>query len=110
MKYLCMLAVLSVFAPAQTMSPQQHLQLHPYNQRPSLRNEADKRAHRMHIIEEKEAKTIAEKVCHSDDVKLILTHHDIYLYYIAVTPTCTAYINAMDGSILTPEQLKKGAK
>ncbi len=108
MKYLIILLSVYAFANAQTMSPQEHLQLHQYNQRPSLKKSAEQKAHRMHRINEKRAKAIARKKCQSGTIKLRLVHHDTYLYYIAKTQTCTVYINALDGTIIDPKKIEKG--
>ncbi len=107
MQYLLCLLSLSAFAAAQTMSPDQHLKLHSYNKRPSLAKSADQKAHRMHQIDEKKAKAIARKMCETGTLKLQLTHRDVYFYYIAKTPTCTVYINAMDGSVIDPVRIQK---
>ena len=107
MQYLLCIVSFCTFAAAQTISSDQHLKLHSYNKRPSLAKSADQRAHRMHRIDEKKAKSIARKVCRTGALKLQLTHHDIYLYYIVETPTCTVYVNAMDGSVIDPVRIQK---
>ncbi len=110
MKYLLLTLVFCTFIYAETMSPTDHLNLHTYNKRPSLKHISKKRAHKLHKIDEKQAIAIAEKECKDGTVKLKLTHHSLYLYYIAKTPKCTLFINALDGSIIDSKIINMGSK
>lgn len=91
------------------MSLTDHLTLHTYNKRPSLKHISDKRAHKLHKIDEKQAMAIAEKKCNEGTVKLKLTHHNLYLYYTAKTSKCTLFINALDGSIIDSKIINMGS-
>ncbi len=110
MKYVLFMIGLYISLYAQTMTPEQHMNLHTYNKRPSLQKSVDKRAHQMHKIDDKQAMAIAKKMCKDERVTLRLTHRDTYLYYIAKTATCTLYINAIDGSIIDFKSSKRRAK
>lgn len=110
MKYLLPTLVCCTFVYAETMSQIDHLSLHTYNKHPSLKNTGDKRAHKLHKIDEEQAMAIAEKECKEDIVRLKLTHQRLYLYYIAKTSNCALYINALDGSIIDPETIKRGSE
>ena len=65
----------------------------------------EKNAHRLHKIDEEQAKKIAARTCRGSDVKLTLTHRGSYLYYIARTTKCTVYINALDGTVIDPKKI-----
>jgi len=110
MKYLLLTLFFCTFIYAETMSLTDHLTLNTYNKRPSLKHTSDKRAHKLNKIDEKQAIAIAEKKCKEDIVKLKLKHHNLYLYYIAKTPKCTLFINALDGSIIDSKIINMGSK
>ena len=102
MQYLWITILLTTHISAETMSPLEHKSLHTYNKRLTLQQTSNNRAHKLHKIDEKEAYRIAKKICKSKHIKLILTHHSLYLYYIASTDNCRILINALDGSIINP--------
>ncbi len=99
MKQLFLLLVLTLFVDAEQMSSMEHQSIHSYNHRPNLKNSGEKKAHRLHKIDEKQARAIAQKHCKEKDVKLKLTHSGRTLYYIATTKNCTITIDALDGTV-----------
>jgi len=110
MKIFLLILGLGGIIYAETMSASEHLGLHSYNNRPSLKHTDNRNAHRLHKVDEAQAEKIAAKACRSSDVKLILTHHALTLYYIARTPGCTVYINALDGTIIDPKTINMEKK
>ncbi len=105
MKYPLLILGFCTSMYAQTMSASEHLDLHRYNHRPSLKHMDEKNAHRLHKIDEDQARKIAARTCRGSDVKLTLTHRGSYLYYIARTTKCTVYINALDGTVIDPKKI-----
>ncbi len=110
MKYLIFSALVCRLVFAREMTPAEHLQLHNYNQRPSLRQQAERKAQRLPEIDISSARKIARKVCTRGKLRLRLTHRDTLLYYIATTPGCTVWINALDGSLIVPGSRQKEQK
>ena len=110
MKYLFFSALVCRLVFAQEMTPAQHLQLHNYNQRPSIQQRADRKARQLPKIDISRAREIARKVCPGGRLRLRLTHRDRLLYYIAKTPNCRIWINALDGSLIVPGSVKKERK
>ncbi len=98
MKQLFLLLTLTLLVDAEQMSSMEHQSLHSYNHRPNLKKSGKKQAHRLHKIDEKQARMIAQKYCKEKGVKLKLTHRGRTLYYIATTENCTIAINALDGT------------
>ena len=110
MKALLLILGLCSTIYAETMSASEHLDLHSYNKRPSLKHTDERKAHRLHKIDEAQAKKIAAEACKENAVKLTLTHRGLTLYYIAKTPGCTVYINALDGTIIDPKTINMEKK
>ncbi len=109
MKHILFFTLLT-FLGAETMSPMEHQSLHTYNKRPTLRHSGDTHAHKLHKIDENEAKKIAVKHCKEKNISLKLTHQGRMLYYIATTAKCILYINALDGSVIVPEKFNTKVK
>jgi hypothetical protein len=88
----------------------EHRSIHTYNHRPGLKKSSEKNAHKLHKIDEKQARAIAENHCKEKGVKLTLTHSGRTLYYIAATKHCTITIDALDGTVrsVDREAGKKG--
>jgi hypothetical protein len=99
MKPLLLLLTLAFFINAAEMSPMEHRSIHTYNYRPALKKSGEKNAHKLHKIDEKQARAIAENYCKEKGVKLKLTHSGRTLYYIAATKHCTIAIDALDGMV-----------
>ncbi len=95
----------TVFLNAETMTPVEHSSLHTYNKRSTLKHNNHNAAHKLHKIDEEQARSITMKRCKEEVGTLKLTHNGLYLYYIARTPKCTLLINALDGSIIDPEKM-----
>ena len=106
MTYLWLAVLFCTSISAETLSPLEHNSLHTYNKRFTFKHESEKRAHQLHKIDEKKARSIAQNVCKESSISLKLTHHELYLYYIAHTKKCTVYINALDGTIIDPKRIK----
>jgi hypothetical protein len=99
MKPLLLLPALTFFINAAEMSPMEHRSIHTYNYRPALKKSGEKNAHKLHKIDEKQARLIAENHCKEKGVELTLTHSGRTLYYIAATKHCTIAIDALDGTV-----------
>jgi len=110
MKLFMIISILITLLAAEEMSPSQHQSLHTYNYRPTLKKQGEKNAHKLHKIDEKKAREIAREHCGEGTVKLKLTHTELYLYYIASTKGCRLYIDALDGSIIDPDTIRKGER
>ena len=103
MKYLLFALAFSTTIYAQTMSNSEHLDIHSKSSSHTDQN----KTHQLHQIDEKQAMSIAQKQCKDGPIKLTLKHHDLYLYYIATTPTCKVYINTLNGEVMAPKDIKR---
>ena len=110
MNYLLSLFMLTIFIRSEEMSPMEHQSLHTYNNRSIVKKSSEKRAHRLHKIDERKAREIAEKNCGEKVRSLRLDHNRLTLYYRAETANCTLYIDALDGRVIDPELIRKGEK
>lgn len=108
MKYLALLTALFVFASAetQTMTPSQHNSIQGYNNKPTLKSKTKQKMHKMHNVEDDEARQIIKKETGEDVEKLKLTHSGNYLIYRASTKSYHIQVNALDGKVMKKE-LKK---
>lgn len=105
MKPLLSLLVLSALISAEEMSPMEHQSLHTGNKGLSLQSSGEKKAHKLHKIDEAEAIAIAEKACKEKNIKLKLMHRNTLLYYSAKGKSCQLYINALDGKLIDPKRI-----
>lgn len=106
MKYISVFVLFISILTAEEMSPADHQSIHTYNMRPSLRHAGERNMHKLHKINEEDAKVIAEKVCKENIVELKLTHKSSLLYYIAKSKSCKVHINALDGTIIDTQTIK----
>lgn len=106
MNYLLVLVLFVGILTAEEMSPIDHMSIHTYNHRPSLRHKGELNMHKLHKINEAEAKVIAEKTCKEKISRLKLTHRDMLLYYIVKSKSCEVHINALDGTIIKKKTIK----
>ena len=94
-----LLLALTLFVDAEQMSSMEHQSIHSYSHRPNLKKSGEKKAHRLHKIDEDQARVITQKYCKEKGAKLKLTHSGRTLYYIAETKNCAITINALDGTV-----------
>ena len=82
------------------------IQLKNYNHRPSVKMQHTLKLKRLAKITMQEAKNISAALCNEDIVYQRLSHRGQLLYYINKTKHCTVEINALDGNIISKENLK----
>lgn len=82
------------------------IQLKNYNHRPSVKMQHKLKLKRLAKITKLEAKKITQKSCDEAVVYQRLTHKGQLLFYINMTKHCAVKINALDGSIISKENVK----
>ena len=105
MKLFIIVLLSYTFVSAQTLSISEQQLLKTYNNRPSLKHTVDRRMNQLAKVNRIEAKTIADPLCETDKATFKLKHKDSYLFYEVIGDSCTLYINALDGSLLSREEL-----
>ena len=86
------------------LTPSQHSAIHNSNFRPTIRVQKRRSMHRLPKIDEKEARSIAEKVCQEPVRSIGLVHRHLYLFYEIRTKHCRLQINALDGNMTIKER------
>jgi hypothetical protein len=104
--YLLIFVLFTGVLTAEEMSPIEHMSIHTYNHRPSVKLAKKRNMHKLHKINEAEAKAIAEKICKEKISRLKLTHRGTLLYYIVKSKSCEVHINALDGTIIDLKTIK----
>lgn len=95
----------TLLVSSQQLTLSQEVRLKSYTHKPSLSGVIDKRMTAMAQITRKEAKKIATNACGQDLYLTRLSHENRYLLYRLNGSHCTVMINALDGAILSMEQL-----
>jgi|GEM_PF-4122602 len=110
MSYLLIFVLCTSVLTAEEISPLDHMSIHTYNNRTSVKLAKERKMHKLHKINEAEAKVIAEKICEEKTSRLKLTHRGTLLYYIAKSKSCEVHINALDGSIIKKKTNNTGKR
>jgi len=85
----------------ETLSNSEHMSLHgSKNQRPSVKMKNKRKVHKLHKVDEEQAKTIAREETNEEVISLRLDHRNKHLYYKVMTESYTLIINALDGTII----------
>lgn len=89
----------------ETLSTSEHVFLHgSSNYRPSIRLKNKRKIHKLHKVDEAQAKAIARGETKEEVVSLRLTHVNKYLIYKLTTEGYFLIINALDGSVIKKEK------
>jgi uncharacterized membrane protein YkoI len=106
MQYIIILAisVLYLHADMEKITPAQHNAIHHYNFKPVLKLQEKSNMHRMHKIDELQAKKIVKDLTNEDVEELKLTHQSRTLFYKATTKNYVVKVNAMNGKIMQQEK------
>ena len=101
MKKLLFILLTTNLMATEMLTTQQHLMLHKYNKKPSLQAKQKKVAHKLHKVDEKEAKEIVKKLT-SEDTKYIKLFHrgKVLKYFIKTKSGKTIILNALSGEVL----------
>jgi len=110
MRYIWIISLLITLSNTEEMTPVEHSSLHSYNNKSLLKNRSERNAHRLHKIDEVQAKEIAKAICGETIESLELRHTKCRLYYIAKSKKCTTNIDALDGSVVQAEDTDGGEK
>jgi len=110
MNHLLIFAFFTGVLTAEEISPLDHMSIHTYNHRPSVKLAKERKMHKLHKVNEAEAKVIAEKACKEKTSRLKLTHRGTLLYYVAKSKSCEVHINALDGTIIENKTINPGGK
>lgn len=106
MKYLLLLITpLLAFASSNTLTPMEHNSIHGYNKKPLAKMQQKRNMHKLHKVDDKEVRSIANKETAEEIKSVKLTHRGNILKYIVKTENYTITINALDGKIL--DKVKK---
>jgi len=85
----------------ETLSNSEHGSLHKsYNNRPTVKMKNKRKIHKLHKIDEEQAKQIAKEETKEEVESIKLTHHEKYLFYKVKTEQYNLIINALDGTIM----------
>lgn len=107
MIYLTLLIIpMFVFAQGQTLTPREHNSVHGYNHRPMIKIQKKRNMHKLHKIDEEEAKKIVGDKTNEEVTSLKLSHRGSYLIYKVKTEHYLLTINALDGTIIKKELIK----
>lgn len=100
---IILLLPILVFASESTLTPTEHFSIHSYNNRPLVKSAKKRNMHKLHKINEEQAKKIVKDETHEEVLSLNLTHKGDYLIYKARTEHYRLIINALDGTIVKKE-------
>ncbi|MDA7817046.1 hypothetical protein N9A28_02530 [Sulfurimonas sp.] len=100
---ITLLMPLVVFASSETLSPSEHNSIHGYNNRPVVKMNKKLNMHKLHKIDEEQARKIVEDDTNEEVISLKLTHSGRYIIYKARTKNYFLVINALDGTIENKE-------
>jgi uncharacterized membrane protein YkoI len=103
MKYLTLLVPMFVFASGATLTPSEHSSVHGYNKRPVAKIQQKQNMHKLHKIDEEEAKKIVRDKTNEEVISLKLSHTGNKLIYKAKTKHHSLIINALDGGVIKDE-------
>lgn len=107
MKFLIMLLLAIVaFASGEKLSSSEHNSIHGYNNRPAVKMHKKVNMHKLHKVDEEQAKKITEDETNEEVVSFKLTHSGRYLIYKARTEHYFLTINALDGTVMKKERNK----
>ena len=89
----------------ETLSNAEHLSLHnSYNHRPSVKMKNKRKIHKLHKVDEEQAKQIAKDETKEEVEFMKLTHHKTYLIYKVSTKRYDLTINALDGTVIKKQK------
>jgi len=100
MKKIILLCLIMQSIQAEELGNTEHQTLHIYNKKPSVKKTLDKRMHRLHKIDEKQARLIAGKHCKDEKMLIKLVHKKAYLLYDVNSRSCSFYIDALNGKVI----------
>jgi len=108
MRWTILIVLVSLaFASDETFSVQEHRSIHNTSTfKPSVKMKEKQQMHRLHKIDEDEAKKIALDETKESVVFLKLTHEGKYLIYKIKTENYRLIVNALDGSVIKKELRK----
>lgn len=101
MKFLITLLLpIVAFASGETLSPSEHNSVHNTNNRPTVKIQKNRNMHKLHKVDEKQAKKIVEDETKEEVVSIKLTHSGQHLIYKVKTEHYLLTINALDGTVI----------
>ena len=107
MKFLITLLLpIAAFASEATLSPSEHGSVHNYNHRPSVEMQKNRNMHKLHKVDDEQAKKIVKDETKEEVISLKLTHEGRYLVHNATTKHYQLTINALDGTVMKKELVK----
>jgi len=102
MKILLITIATALFLNAEMglMTPSEHSSVHEISKRPALKIKSKQNMHRIHKVEESEAKKIVKNATGEDVTSLRLTHSGRKLFFNTRTKNYRVKINALTGEIM----------
>ena len=88
----------------EKITPAQHRVIHHHNSKTVLKLQEKSNMHRIHKIDELQAKKIVKDLTNEEVEELKLTHKSRILFYKATTKNYVVEINAMDAKIMKQEK------
>ena len=106
MKIIILLSIpLLIFASSEKLSYEEHKSLHIYNKRLTLQVKIRAREHELHKVTENQARAITKIKVGEEVENINLTHKGRYLIFRIQTEHYSLKINALDGTIITKENI-----
>jgi len=99
-----------IFASSETLftgeslSNREHMSLHTYNHRPSVKLKNKRKIYRLAKVDKAQAATVAKKETSEDVTSLRLRHQGKYLIYKITTEGHSLIINALDGTVIKKQK------
>ena len=95
---------LMVFATGETLTFREHMSIHNYNHRPSIKLKKKRQMYRLSKLNEQDAERITEKKTMEKSQSIRLTHRGKHLMFKVHTENYRLSINALDGTIIKKEK------
>ena len=106
MKYILLMAtlVLSLSADVAKITQQEYKKIHHNNNKMGLKIQEKSYMHRIHKVDETQAKEIAINETNEEVLKLTLDHKGRVLFYKVHTKNHYLEINAMDATVMKKDK------
>ena len=106
MKIIILLSIpLFIFASGQELNYEEHESLHTYNKRPTMKGKIRSQHHKLHKVNEDQARAITAKNTGEKVKHIHLKHKGKYLIFDIQTENYILIINALDGTIIKKEKI-----
>lgn len=99
-----MFASSEILYTGKSLSNREHMSLHTYNHRPSVKMKNKRRIYKLAKVNKSQAKQIVKEETKEEVEFMKLTHHKKYLIYKVSTKQYDLTINALDGTVIKKQK------